>query len=107
MVNLAIPGFFFKLFQEYHLSVKQIGSRSGYCLQWLSADDTSRVHVQAYKIPHPCLASAEKGHSIIMVIVYYVLTKTNKCFFLSVLNGFLFYFVLFVVLSIVLCNVKK
>ena len=41
--------FFKKLFLEYHLSVKQFGSRSGptfdlrpICLQKLSADDTSR-----------------------------------------------------------------
>ena len=34
--------FFEKLFQEYHLSVEQIGSRTGptFCLQWLSADGT-------------------------------------------------------------------
>ena len=41
---LGIFSYFFeKLFQEYHLSVKQIRSRSGpFCLQKLSADDLRR-----------------------------------------------------------------
>ena len=51
--------FFEKFFQEYHLSVKQIGSRSGptffvgpdlgpNCLQRLSADDTRRQRVNSF-----------------------------------------------------------
>ena len=63
---------FEKFFQEYHMSVKQIGSRSGptffrpdlgpNCLQRLSADDTRRQRVNSKSLAAgKALAGLQEG----------------------------------------------